>query len=252
MSRKIIFLLLFSIATCCMVQAQRTISWAFTNYPPANFQTENGEYGGFLYEIIIEAFEKRLGIPVIISIYPWKRCQFMVEQGVADILTTIPTPERLNYSINSERPIWIKRRLIYTYSGHPNIEEIQTLTGLEEIKEKNFTVVSYLGNGWIVDEVENKGISVDYANDVEGMYRMLAAGRADIIIEEPCIAQSNIKNLLLGSNIIQTKGVGEESHFHVMIGKDSDYADIFKELDPVIDEMWHDGTIENILSKYGM
>lgn len=232
--------------------AKDSITWVFTDYPPANYQTESGEFKGFLYDITIEAFEKRLGIPVEVSIFPWKRCQYLVQQGEYDMFLTIPTPQRLEYALTTEEAVWVKRRIIYTYAGHPKSEEIQTLRGLEEIKEKGFTVLSYLGNGWVEAAVEGAGIPVEYASQVENMYKMLAGKRADIIIEEPSIALPNIEKLGLNSKILSTEGIGAESGFHLLIGKKSQHVDVLEQLNTVIKEMWQDGTIEKILAEYGM
>ncbi|MBB6480669.1 substrate-binding periplasmic protein [Spirochaeta isovalerica] len=234
------------------LSGEETIQWVFTDYEPANFVDEKGNYAGFLYEITIEALENRMGIPVKISIYPWPRCQHLVKEGDCDIMITIPTRERLEYTIPTELPVWIKRRLIYTYINHEELETINRLDGFSDIKMAGYSVISYIGNDWIKEYVvDDFHIPVEYAKTVEGMYRMLSAKRGDLVIEEKSIAHSNIKNLGLTELIVETEGVANESHFHLLISKQSSFRNIISELNSVLNDMWEDGTIQKILSKYG-
>lgn len=232
--------------------AKEPMKWVFTNYPPANYTTDAGELKGFLYDIASEALERRMGIPLDVSIYPWKRCQLLVKEGKADMIVTIPTEERLTYAIPTEKPLWIKTRILYTYPDHPRMAEIHKLNGLQDIQQAGFSVVSYMGNGWVETVVEGADIPVQYANTVEGMYKMLSQKRGDLIIEEASLVFPKLQELGLTEQIVATNGVGEESGFHILIGNASPYADKLPQLNATIEEMWNDGTIENILSKYGM
>lgn len=247
MFKKVIITLVILISYQYNSFATEPIKWIFTNYPPANYQTETGEFKGLLHDITIEAFEKRLGIPVQISVFPWKRCQLMVKNGKYDMILTIPTAERLEYSVTTKQPIWLKKRMIYTYAGHPMAQELNSINGLRDVKEKGYTVISYLGNGWAKRDIESAGIPIIYSNEVDGMYQMLATQRADIIIEEPSIAFPTIKRLNLSSKIIQTEGVGAASAFHFLIGKKSLHVKVLEKLNTVVKEMWEDGTIKKII-----
>lgn len=250
MIKKVILVLIILISYQSKLFAVEPIKWVFTNYPPANYQTETGEFKGFLYDIAIEAFEKRLNIPLQISVFPWTRCQLLVKSGEYDMMLTIPTPERLEYSVTTKKPVWLKKRLIYTYAGHPKMEEFNSINGLKAVKEKGYTILSYLGNGWAERNLERAGIPIIYSNEVEGMYKMLARRRADIIIEEPSIARPSINRLNLNTKIIVTRGVGATSNFNFLIGKKSQHVGILETLNRIVNEMWEDGTIKEIISKY--
>ncbi len=227
------------------------VKWVFTDYAPANYIDGKGEYAGFLYDITKEAFENRLHIPLIISLYPWARCQQLVQQGDYDMFLTIPTPDREVYAEPVPTPVWIKKRLIFTYGGHGRREEMDSITGLDQIRQKGFTVISYIGNQWVNGNVESRGIPVEYARSVDGMYRMLAAKRGDLIIEEPSIVRANLETLGLSDTIEETGGVAEESSFHLLMGRKSPFVGLIDDLDLVLREMWQDGTIQAILDRYG-
>jgi polar amino acid transport system substrate-binding protein len=229
---------------------QDQVKWVFTDYPPANFQTEDGRFKGFLHDIVLEVFNRGLGMDVDIGVFPWKRCQSMVKAGSADIMVTIPTPERLEYTLTHSRPVWTKRRILYAYPGHPKIEEINRLNGLAAIKNGGFRVISYIGNGWTTREVEGIGIAVIYATTVEGMYRMLAAKRGDLIIEEKSLAAPRITDQGLSEKIMETRGIGSESGFHILIGKQSPHAGLISRIDEEIEAMRSSGRLGQILADY--
>ncbi|MBC2712549.1 MAG: transporter substrate-binding domain-containing protein [Desulfosarcina sp.] len=246
----IIIILLLSLAM--PASGQDAVKWVFTNYPPANYQTENGRFEGFFHDIVTEVFDRGLGIHVDIAVYPWKRCQAMVKEGTTDIMVTIPTPERLEYALTHSRPIWTKRRILYTYRSHPKIHEIQQLNGLTAIKSGGYQVISYLGNGWTEKEVQGIGITVVYATTVDGMYRMLAAKRGDLIIEEKSLVAPRITEQGLSESIVETKGVGSESGFHILISKKSPYAALISQVDREVEAMRTHGKIDRIFTKYGV
>jgi polar amino acid transport system substrate-binding protein len=247
---KILAAFFYLFAAAVPARSQDAVKWVFTDYPPANFLTEEGAFSGFFYDIVMEVFQQRLGIPVDIAVYPWKRCQQMVKNGEADIMVTIPTPERKKYSVTHSRPIWIKRRILYTFKEHPRIHEIQLLNGLPSIKEGGYRVISYLGNGWTKKEVQGIGIPVFFATTVDSMYRMLAAKRGDLIIEEKVLAAPHIADLGLSEKIVETNGIGSESGFYILIGKKSTYASLISTLDREIEDMRKRGRLEDILRSY--
>ena len=228
------------------------IAWVFTDYSPANFVIGENSYSGYLYDIVIEAFEHRMGVPVEVTILPWTRCQRLVEMGIYDMFVTIPTPERLEYAVPTQSSIWVKRRILYTYAYHPRMEKILSVRSLEDIREGGFTVVTYIGNDWAKTVLEEMGIPVLYASTVETMYRMLERKRADLIIENEVIAGESIRDLGLGDGIVAADVVVSENGFHILIGRHSAFLPEMDRLDDVVDEMRRDGTIDAILAKYGL
>lgn len=249
--RVLVPLLSLILAVSVSAHAADSIKWVFTSYPPANYRTADGAFTGFFHDIVIEAFQRRLGLAVDITEFPWKRCQAMVKNGTADVMITIPTPERLAYAVTHERPIWTKRRILYTYRDHPRMADIDGINGLPAIDTAGYSVVSYLGNGWVESTVKPAGIPVLFATTVNGMYRMLAAQRGDLIIEEERLATRQIRDLGLTGAIVPTRGIASESGFFIMIGKRSPYAALMPRLEATIEKMRAEGQIDRILARYG-
>ncbi len=247
----IVFFLCFSLGND--LNGIEPLEWACADYPNAYYMDKNGEIRGFLYDIAIEALTRRMGIEVNITFYPWKRCQLLVETGEADMLLTVPTDIRLEYTVASRIPLWEKKRVIYTYKGNSRIEEINKIRRLEDILLGDFTVISYLGNGWAETKVEKMGIEVVYSPSIKNIYKMLVFKRGDIIIEEKSLVEAELKkDIQLNENIIKTSGIGSTVGFFILIRENSEYVEIIDELDIIISEMWNDGTIVRILSKYGL
>lgn len=230
--------------------AQEPLRFVYTSYEPANYLGADGEHRGFFVDIIREALETRLGVPVLMDVYPWARCQYMVKEGLADMMATIPTPERREYAVVVEPPIWIKRYKVYTVAGHPAFHAMGAVRSVEDLRRSGLTVVSYLGNDWSRATLEAAGIVTVCAPSVEGMYRMLLAGRADVVVEDPALADSTLHRLNLIGSVLQTPGVVEESSFNLMLGKASPYAGLADDLDRALAGMRADGTIDAIMRRY--
>ena len=248
-SRLIIFsiFLILSLSSTCWAEPLR---YVFTQYKPANFIDYQGKPSGFFVEIIREALENRLGVELEMKVYPWKRCQAMVVNGKADMITTIPTEGRLDYTVLVNSPIWIKRYMLYTYADHPNLKRMNKIKGVEDLQKENFAVISYIGNNWSKTELEDKGVRVMNAPTVESMYRMLSGKRGDLLVEDPVLVAPTLAALGFAGQIVQTQGIIGESRFYPLIGKKSPFAALAPKFERVLREMWDDGTIARIMAAY--
>ena len=230
--------------------AEDPLVYVYTEYVPANYRDEAGRHTGFFVEIIREAIEVRLGIPLVMEVYPWQRCQVMVERGTADLMTTIPTRERLAYSVLVDSPSWVKKYHLYTWKGHHRIADMDHIHSIEELEAAGLSVVSYQGNNWSVSTLAAAGIPVHFAASVEGMYRMLVARRGDLIIDDPVLVCRALELYDLKERVIRTEGLVEESAFHPLIGKKSPWSFLKEDLERVLKEMWEDGSIEAITKRH--
>lgn len=230
--------------------SKEPLLYVFTNYYPANYINEEGNFEGLFVDIIKEVFENRLNIPVRIEVYPWNRCQAMVEQGEADIITTVPTPNRLKWSIANPDPFWTKQFCLYTWIDHPKIKQMDTVRSAHDLIYFNFSILSYIGNDWADTTFYGTGVTLIEATSVESMFKMLAAKRGDVIIEDPMLMNPSLKSLNIEDKIIKTKGMVEEVPFHFLIGKKSKYFHVAESAFKVLQELKKDGTIDHFIEKY--
>jgi len=92
--------------TAAVVHAQPPLQIAYPSFPPFHSKAEDGKITGFFYDIITEALEHRLDIPVEWKAYPWPRCQANVESGKADAILTVPTAKRATYCVTHKVPFF--------------------------------------------------------------------------------------------------------------------------------------------------
>lgn len=245
-----IVLILYLLTQALSWALSQEVHYVFQEYQPANYLDEQGQPTGFFVDIIREAVENRLGLSLRISVLPWMRCQTLIEQGEADLMTTIPTPARMEYARLVSVPIWIKQYRIYTYLDHPRINEMHDIRSITEILQKGFTVISYIGNSWSKTSLNDIGIPVQNATSVEGMYRMLFARRGDILVDDPVLVSNSLRAVGLESQIIITDGLVEKSAFYPLISKRSYLAARADDFAAALQSMRNDGTIAAIMERY--
>ena len=241
---------IFLIFLSSSIFAKETVLFVYTSYEPANFRTEEDRDKGFFVEILQEALEIRMGLEMKTAVYPWPRCQIMARDGTADIIATVPTPERLSYTTSTKQPVWVKQYRIYTWLGNSSITLMNQIDSVIKLKETGLEVVTYRGNDWSKSVLEDFGIPIIHAVSVESMYLMLIAKRADILIEDPLLVNDMCVKRNLLDRIQGTDGIIEESPFHYLVSKKSTFHSKMPEFNIVITEMYRDGTIERYLSKY--
>ena len=222
----------------------------YPDYFPFYSQSEDGGTTGIFYELIQEAIGKRLQIEVIWETYPWKRCQVMVKEGQADAMITTLTPERLEYAVTHAHPLFTQSAIVFTYSSNPQLTEIEQVTSFEDILDRNLTIISYLGNGWIEKNTETLGILTQWTAEKENVWKMLAAHRGDLVVELPCCAWPDILRFQLEEEIVQTRATLQSTSFHLLVGKQSPHVYLLPILNEIILEMEMDGTIDTITKNY--
>lgn len=242
-------IVLASILALKAAYAQDSALLVYTRYAPANFLDEHGRPAGFYVDITREALA-RIGYGLAVETHPWRRCQQMVYSGLADIMITTPVPERLEYSVRVDPPVWIKRYAVFTVPGHGAIPAMDAIRTPEDLARSGLSVVSYIGNEWAQQTLATNGVALVESVSVEAMYRMLIAGRGDCIVEDVLLVTASLSEYGLPDALVKTGGVLDDSAFHLLIGKSSPLAARSGELGRVLAAMYSDGTIERIMAGY--
>ncbi len=102
----------------------------------------------------------------------------MVQDGKADGFCTVATPKRRDYCLFSTQPIVKLEFGIFFRADHPNRTGIESITTLDDIQK--FSIVDYQGNGWA--KAMFASIPVIWTSSQESAIRMVASGRADVIV----------------------------------------------------------------------
>lgn len=230
--------------------AGRPLRIAYPEFWPFFFRTQDGSMDGFFHDIVTEALERRLGVPLVWECYPWVRCQERVRQGESDAMITVPTAERARYTVTHKTPLYLKTHVLFTYAGHPRLERILALGGIEDIRAAGFRVITYVGNGWSRTHLAGAGVEVLEAPSRDAVWRMLAARRGDLVAECPVAACMTLRGLVPEGAVVQTPVVLETLPFHLLVGKNSPLASFLPQLSDILRAMHADGSMERILSSY--
>jgi len=213
------------------------------------FATRDAHVEGFFHDIVTEALD-RMGIRATWAPFPWPRCQERVETGTADGMITSPTPERLTYSSTHKDPFYEKKLKVFTFAGHPRLQQIKAIRSLDDIRRGGFVVVTYSGNGWNDKNIRSRGIKTYETPKLINVWRMLANHRGDIVIEWPGGAWPDIIETGMEKLIVQTDVTLETMPFHLLIRNGSPYAARLPEFNRVILKMKKDGSLDHIVDKY--
>ncbi len=245
MKQTIIILCILFMATSSFAENAMKVVY-FQDFQPFCWQDTNNQVTGIFVDVLTEALNVRMGIPLVYEGYPWARAQKMVEDGEADAFVTVSTPERQTYADASTEPVIVMTATIFVKAGNPKIDEfrtsIKTLADLEGV-----TVGSYLGNGWAKKNLSH--ITVDWAPSLEMTLKKLAGGRFDIYIGGPETLWY-LKQLGLQDQVLEIKNALDQGIFLLHIGKQSPYVHILPKFDETIRAMQKDGTLETIYEKY--
>jgi polar amino acid transport system substrate-binding protein len=223
---------------------------AYSEFPPFHWKNNDQSMAGFFYDIITEAVEKRLGVPLVWTAYPWTRCQENVKSGLDDAILTVPTEDRARYSVTHQKPFYVKDLHVFTAVDHPRLADIMSIRTIGDIKRLGLSVVTYSGNGWHKSMIESQGIKTYETPHLQNVWLMLVKKRADLVIEWPPGALPHLLRLRLDNEVIDTGTVLSSMRFHLLIRKDSTHTAILDRFDETIAAMQRDGKINAILRRY--
>lgn len=249
--RTIIFLFFCTLISLPgQVRAQKPMTIAFPNFYPFFEETDSGGVRGFFYDIIILAVDTRLGIPTQWEAMPWQRCQAYVKAGRFDAMITVPTAERQTYTQTHPDPFYLKELKLFTYAGHPRLDEIRAIGTIRDILDKGLTVITYRGNGWHHKKVAGIGVSTIETWPVHNVWRMLSSRRGDLVIEWPAGAYAGMAKVDAGQRIVEIDVSLDAMPFHLLISKKSGFVSILPEFNRIMGELKANGTIGQILLNY--
>ncbi len=217
----------------------------FENFPPFSWR-EDDQMQGILIDVVNEAIQVRMGIPVSHVGYPWARAQKMVRDGEADAFVTIPTLERKEYTQVSSEPVIITKVTLFTNVNHERMEEFKNIKVIPDLK--SFMLVDYTGNGWAHENLA--GFNVDWSSHMDNVLHKLAHNRGDLFVQVSQVTHYTIKRLGLEDIIVEIPTVLDSATFNLCIGHNSPFIDIIPNFDEIMSDMRNDGKLQEIYDKY--
>ncbi len=208
---------------------------------------------GIFYDIIRGAL-RRMGVSLKYEVFPWKRAQLLVQQKQADALVTIPTPERLEYLVPSQEPVFVMKYKIFTQHENPNLARIKAIKTLADLE--GLLIVDYIGDGWAEKNLRQFG--VDWSPNLTSACKKIAAHRGDVFLQDEMMVLHAIRNLkdkgvyseLDLDSIISFDAPVAQIGFHLLIHKESKFLKLLSEFDETIRAMRKDGELEIIRGRW--
>ncbi len=226
------------------IPGQMTIVY-YSDYRPMSWLDEDEEMRGALIDVLDEALNRRMGIPVRHLGYPWARAQEMVRQGEADAFVSTPTDERRTYAEIGQESIVNDNTAIFVNELSPRFNEMSKIHILEDLRP--FAMSNYSGNGWAKQRLE--GMNITWVSTPQQALQMVASGRVDAYVDSSPITNDIIRRMSI-KNIFELPVVLDTVNFYLCIGKKSPFSDILPEFDTTIKEMKNSGELQAILDDY--
>jgi polar amino acid transport system substrate-binding protein len=213
---------------------------------PLSWLGEDSKMRGILVDTMEAVAHKHLRIQLTHEGFPWARAQLRVQRGESDAFCTIPTAERMTYSIASIEPMISLPFVMYAKVDGKRMEEIKRVTKIGDLQP--FVHVSYIGSGWAKQHLSE--MNLRSVPKVEDAVKMVAVGDADIFIDNQLTTRVAIKNMGLQSQIVELPQVLDHTQFHLCIRKESHFVKILPEFDRILKSLRRDGTLGAITAKY--
>jgi len=232
------------------VSQRGKIIYAASAWPPYVTIAEDGTPSGLFVDLLTELFIKKLGLDVEFLHLPWKRAQYALKNGVADMTITLPLEERLLYAVPSNIPLINLSLHIFTQAGHPQLAEIEAISSVTDIKKLGLIPVTNIGNGWHKNEIDSQGIQTEYVPSEENAFQMVASKRADITIEPLCAGYYLIDKLGLRDKVVATRASFGPMSFHLLISKKSQFYERMEEIDKALTELVFSGRVQAVIDSF--
>ncbi|MEI9982598.1 MAG: transporter substrate-binding domain-containing protein [Aliidongia sp.] len=220
---------------------------------PYQFTGTDGHATGILVYLYGECF-RRLGIEFEYETYPWARAQERVQAGEADAMSTVVTDKRLIYAVPGAEHLAVERLVAFATRTNPHFDEIMAATSIDDLK--GLHALAQVGSGWTEQNLPKSAIV--YGGSPADLLVMLAAGRADLLIEDEALTQLRLQTLrgqypdLQFDSIVAARNALATLEFHMMVSKKSGYLNRLKDIDRTMAEMRQDGTIHRIYGNFGI
>ena len=227
-----------------LAKAQEPVVIAFDHdSPPFSFQ-QNGRAQG-IYPNMVEAMFVKIGQPVDLRVYPWKRVLAGIDTAVAGAGGIYKTSERLKkYRYSS--PIFLDPVLLFQRRDNMIVFE-----NVDDLRDLKLGVI----NGWSYGDTFDR-LRTDSFFTVEGArndstnLRKLMAKRIDGFLALEVAGHQLLVKEGLVEKIVSSNRPITTNKVYIAFNKESAEADLIPRLDEAFREIAADGTIAQILDRH--
>jgi len=243
------FVFILGILFSINVFATSSLELAYSNFEPFIWQ-QNGQAKGIYVDVLKEALEKRMKIPIHFQLLPYRRILYQLKTASTDGVVDISMPELLGLTKVGKVPIAVGIVGAFTYKNHPRIQNLNAVNSLTELS--SYRLLSYQNDDWAHNSLH--GLNVDYgARDIHSALSKLLRKRGDVFLKLEQVAHHYIHKFGFENQLVQIPDFAmSPSFFQLHLSKQSEYINELPRLDLVLTEMLNDGTIDAIYTKYNL
>ncbi|WP_319477059.1 transporter substrate-binding domain-containing protein [Marispirochaeta aestuarii] len=214
-----------------LLAQQQTIRIATLEYPPFIYSDGN-QVKGPIVEKVKDVFS-RLGVAVIIYIFPITRGLLMVNDGDVDAYFSLKrTPERERDLLFTNEPL-IRQSFVFFVKKESKIEWDGNI---ETIKDYKIGVVSNTSYGNIFDGYLENSIIVntDTAQSFELNFKKLIAGRIDLVINSYDVGKYLLEKLNAENDVIALFPPVEIINSYLAFTRTKDHTELARQYDYIL------------------
>jgi polar amino acid transport system substrate-binding protein len=210
-------------------------------------------YGAFTQ--IVEAVLKEAGLESEVKFYPWARASRMVKNGEAWASFPYGYIKEMAQAYDYSDSVIQSPHLFYYLKSNEKLAR----EGVKFSKISDFTNYTFGGANdyWYGNKatIENSGIKVEWANDVDALVKMLHAGRIDFLIEDYRVEDEAIARLFpedVGA-FATLPNTASQHDYYLIISKDYPNSQLYREkFNAALQTLKNNGTIDRILTENGL
>lgn len=216
------------------------------NYP--FMYAENGQADGKaagLYPAIIEAVFKRMGTPVNVTSFPWKRALEMGERGEAAIGGIYKNEQRLLVFDYSD-PIYTEHLYIFVRKG-----ESFSYTTTDDLKGKMLGVIRGWSYGDVFDQAKEAGVFAveENVSDIANFEKLLLS-RVDCIIVDGLAAQQIIQKFGYQDQVERLETPVTTNDTFLVFAKSTQQTELLKRFNETLAAMKQDGSYDELVKSF--
>lgn len=229
------------------VAAEKKIVLVNDEYAPYVMPEGDAKGPGIDIEIAVEAL-KRAGYQTEVKIVPWKRVLKSLEDGEADMTTTLSFKDERDKYLDWSVPY----RMNTVYHFYTAKGSKLKIASLADLKGKTLGVTD--GFTYPKEVTDSKDFTRDEAKDVSKTLGKLVAGRSDAAILNSIVGVWEMNKANLGDKVekqaFELQSVEDTRGTMMGFSKKRNLKDVVQAFNKALDEMIKDGTVGKLEQKY--
>lgn len=211
------------------------------------YYEENGSARGFEIEIFAGA-AKMTGTDVRYRKFPWKRCLFMIEKGMADVvLSALMKEERKQFMYYPEEPLSVSEIAFFVKKEDEG--RIKFDGDFSKMKLLRIGVTSGFSYGEAFDRA---GLQTDSATDIGLVIKKVLAGRTELGVENYLVAKETARKMGVSKEIVFLEPFFNPQKLYAGFSKKTNDQNAVREFSDRLARFKKTEAYAGILVKYGM